>query len=454
MKFRYIYLTMAIIAASCKPVQETPSSKWRLITIDPGHFHAALVQKSMYDEVDSTVYVYAPEGADLQQHLKRIEGYNKAEKPTRWNEAVYTGNDFLEKMLAEKKGNVVVISGNNQNKTKYIKQSVDNGLHVLADKPMVIDAAGFETLKNIFATASEKKLLVYDIMTERFEITNILQREFAMLPEVFGELQKGTPDRPAVEMESIHHFYKYVSGNVLTRPSWFLDVSQQGEGIVDVATHLVDLAQWECFPNQSLDYQKDIAIQSARRWSTDMTWNQFAEITKQQTFPDFLKKDIIGDSVVKVYANGELNYKLKDVHVKVIVKWNYKAAEGTGDTHYSILRGSKSNLIIKQGPEQQNKPVLYIEPGDGNHAAIETELATAIKNIQAKYPGVELKKNDKGWEVIIPEKYKEGHEAHFARVTQNFLGYLKEGALPAWEVPNMLAKYYTTTQALEAARKM
>ena len=90
-------------------------------------------------------------------------------------------------------------------------------------------------------------------MTERYEITNALQRELSMLPEIFGTLQKGSPEKPAVEMESVHYFYKYVSGNVLTRPTWFMDVTQQGEGITDVATHLVDLVQWECFPkNNSL----------------------------------------------------------------------------------------------------------------------------------------------------------------------------------------------------------
>ena len=64
-----------------------------------------------------------------------------------------------------------------------------------------------------------------------------------------------------------------------------------------------------------------------------------------------------------------------------------------------------------------------------------------------------MKKNEKGWEVIIPESFKEGHESHFARVTEKFLQYFKEGKLPPWEVPNMIAKYYTTTQALELARK-
>jgi len=33
------------------------------------------------------------------------------------------------------------------------------------------------------------------------------------------------------------------------------------------------------------------------------------------------------------------------------------------------------------------------------------------------------------------------------------LNYLEAGALPDWEVPNMLAKYYVTTQALDMAKE-
>ncbi len=54
---------------------------------------------------------------------------------------------------------------------------------------------------------------------------------------------------------------------------------------------------------------------------------------------------------------------------------------------------------------------------------------------------------------FVGEKFKEGHEAHFARVTEKFLQYLKDGKLPSWEVPNMIAKYYTTTAALEMAQQ-
>ncbi len=448
------YFLLMIVVMSCQSdtkneSAESKNKSVKLITLDPGHFHAALVQKSMYDDVDSVVYVYAPAGNDLNLHLARINSYNgRAESPTRWNEVVYTGDDFFEKMIAEKKGNLVVLSGNNKKKTEYILNSLRNGLNVLADKPMVVDSRGFEQLKEAFAIAKKNNLLLYDIMTERYEITTILQRELSMMPDVFGELEEGTPGNPAIIKESVHHFYKYVSGNVLTRPAWFMDVSQQGEGIVDVTTHLVDLVQWECFPEQAIDYTKDIMVNTAKRWTTDMRLSEFKAITKLDSFPVYLNKNIISDTVLQIYCNGEANYTIKGIHAKTSVIWNYKAPEGTGDTHYSIMRGTKANLVIRQGPDEKFQPTLYIEPVQEIF-----DVPGSYKKIQAKYPGVDLIKSTNGWQVIVPEKYKEGHEAHFGRVMEKFLGYLKNKNLPAWEVPNMLAKYYTTTKALELAIK-
>ncbi len=237
------------------------SNEVRLLTLAPGHFHAGLVQKFMYPQVDPVVHVYAPAGPDLQEHLKRIKGFNsRAEQPTHWEEKVYTGPDFLERMLSEKDGNVVVLAGNNAHKTEYIFRSVSAGFNVLADKPMAITPAGFDLLREAFTRAAANKVLLYDIMTERYEITSILQRELARMPELFGTLQKGTPEQPAVEMESVHHFFKEVAGKPLIRPAWFYDVRQQGESIPDVGTHLVDGVQWICFPDQALDWRKDIKV--------------------------------------------------------------------------------------------------------------------------------------------------------------------------------------------------
>ncbi|HRQ50894.1 MAG TPA: putative oxidoreductase C-terminal domain-containing protein, partial [Agriterribacter sp.] len=213
-----LFLALLTGATACrssgdkKPGSVKDSSMVRLITLDPGHFHAALVQKVSYPGVDTTVHIYAPEGPELQSYLSLVNRYNeRADNPTHWNEQVYTGSDFAEKMLEEKRGNVVVLSGNNRLKTDYIQRAVAAGLNVLADKPMAINSTNFTKLVEAFDGAGKKNVLLYDIMTERSEITNILQQELIHQPGLFGELTKGTEKDPAVMIESVHYFYKNVS---------------------------------------------------------------------------------------------------------------------------------------------------------------------------------------------------------------------------------------------------
>lgn len=461
MIFKVSILSLAGLLGACASQEKQAmqftgaKNEVHLITLDPGHFHAALVQKSMYEQIDPVVHVYAPEGTDVKLHLERIDQYNnRADNPTQWEEAVYLGPDYLDKMLRDKAGNVVMLAGNNQKKLDYIKESIDAGLNVLADKPMVIDPAGFEVLKDVFQTAKKKGVLLYDVMTERHEITTMMQKALSQSPPVFGTLQEGSPEEPAVTKESVHHFFKYVSGVALQRPAWYYDVKQQGEGIVDVTTHLVDLVQWECFPNQALDYQRDIQMVSARRWATPITLEEFSRSTGESTFPDFLKPAVDNQGVLQVYANGEMVYRIKGVYAKVSVVWRYQAPEGGGDTHFSIMRGTRSNLVIRQGKEQNYQPELYVEPVSGtNRGSFENDLRQTIDGLAETYPGLAIESTAAGWHVIIPAKYRVGHEAHFAQVTQDYLQYLVDGKMPDWEVPDMLAKYYTTTTALKLAKQ-
>jgi len=77
-----------------------------------------------------------------------------------------------------------------------------------------------------------------------------------------------------------------------------------------------------------------------------------------------------------------------------------------------------------------------------------------VHGLTAKYPGISVEKTgDKTWTLNIPEKYNIGHEAHFSQVTEKYLQYLIDGKLPEWEVPNMIVKYYTTTEGMKAAMK-
>lgn len=422
----------------------------RLITLDPGHFHAALVQKSMYDQVSPDVHVYAPEGTDYLQHLARIKTYNTRQvNPASWNEIVYTGNDFFHKMITEKAGNVVVLSGNNRKKADYIAASVDAGFNVLADKPMIIKPEDFPILEKSFQTAKERGVLLYDIMTERYEVTTILQKLLSQKKEVFGDLVTGSANDPAVTKISVHHYSKIVSGSPVIRPAWFFDADQQGEGIVDVTTHLVDLVQWECFPEQILN-TSDIKMIAARRWPTSISGEEFKGVTGLENYPDYLNKDL-KDGKLNVYANGEFVYRIKGVYAKVSVEWKYQAPPGGGDTHYSVMRGTKCDLIIKQGPEEKFLPTLYVSNIKGvGIKEFNANLKTALSSLP--YDSLQIgEAGSNSFKVIIPQKYRVTHEDHFSQVTAKFLEYMLNGNMPEWEVPNMITKYFTTTSALKLA---
>ena len=55
---------------------------------------------------------------------------------------------------------LLFLSGNNRKKAEYITKSVNAGLNVLADKPMIIDPEDFPILEAAFTTAKEKGILL------------------------------------------------------------------------------------------------------------------------------------------------------------------------------------------------------------------------------------------------------------------------------------------------------
>jgi predicted dehydrogenase len=419
----------------------------RLMTLDPGHFHAALVQREMFPGVAPQVHVYAPLGFDLTEHLKRITGFNtRKDAPTNWELEIHTSADPLARMLREKPGNVVIIAGRNNGKIDRIKASIEGGVNALVDKPWIINAADFPKLEATLNTASAKKLIAYDIMTERFEITTMLQRELINDAGVFGAMLKGSENDPAIYMESIHHLYKVVAGAVNIRPAWFFDVKQQGEGVADVGTHLVDLVQWMIFPEQALDYRKDINVLNGKRWPTVMTKDEFKRVTGEADFPAYLAPNI-KDGKLEYFCNGAMTYALRGVHTKHDVIWNYEAPAGGGDTHVAWFKGSKARLEVRQAQQH----TIHVIPNEAN---LKAEVLAALQKkaaaLQAKYPGVAVVDEGEKLRVTFPDKYRDGHEAHFAQVARRFFEYLRNPqALPAWEKPNMLAKYYTTTKGLE-----
>jgi hypothetical protein len=271
---------------------------------------------------------------------------------------------------------------------------------------------------------------------------------------MFGEPLAGSVDDPGVFMDSVHFLLKHVAGVPLRRPPWFFDIHQLGEGLTDVGTHLVDLVAWMLFPGQAVDHRSGIAVLSGRRWPTMLRLADFQEITGEPGFPDVVAPNVT-DGRLAYFCNNLVSYTVRGVHVRLDVRWDLQAAAGGGDTHLAVCRGSRSCVEVRQGAAENYRPELYVVPNRvederGVAAALERKVAA----LQVSYPGIGVEERGGELRLSIPDSYRVGHEAHFAQVTNQFLRYLRrEEPLPAWERPNMLAKYFVTTQGVQRARE-
>lgn len=427
----------------------------RLMTVDPGHFHAALVQKEMYPGVAARVDVFAPLGPDLLEHLNRVAGFNRrGERPTVWELEVHASADFFERMLRERPGNVVMLSGRNRAKIDRIVASVRGGLSVLADKPWILKSEDLSKVEAALADADARRLVAFDIMTERFEITTLLQRALVNDRATFGEVVAGNESDPGVYMESVHHLMKVVAGAPNIRPPWFFDTAEQGEGASDIGTHLVDLVQWTLFPDQAIDYRTDIRVLAAQRWPTWIPEDDFRRVTGQPRFPDGLAGSI-KEGRLEYYCNTLVSYSLRGIHTKLNVIWDWEAPAGSGDTHFAFYKGTRSRIEVRQSQADRFRPELYVVPtGAGAKPQVLAAVQAKIQALQREYPGIGVEDRGAEIRVTIPDAFRVGHEAHFAEVTTRFLKYLRDqSTLPAWERPNMLAKYYVTTKGAELSRQ-
>jgi len=425
----------------------------RLITLDPAHFHAALVQKQMLPGISKRVAIFAPLGPDLLAHLKLIEQFkSRPDNPTSWELDIHCSSRSLEEMIAAHPGNVVVLAGHNRTKISKIKASLEAGLNVLSDKPWIIRPEDFSELEAVLALADQKGLVAYDMMTERHEITTIVQRELVGDPAVFGTIIPADPDHPGVFMESTHHILKTVAGTPNLRPLYFFDILDEGEGLTDVGTHLVDLVPWTLFPNQALNYRQDIQVQSSKRWATPITAAQFRQITGAANFPTELAPYVHGGQF-DYYCNNQVDYKIRGAQVRLRVLWNWESPAGM-DFHHAIYRGTKASVEVNQTVENMYRPELIVAPNwKETRAAVTAAVQTRIARLQGTYPGVACETAGDELHITIPDRYRVGHEAHFGQVVAQYLEYLKSPkSVPAWERPNMLAKYFVTTTGVQMGR--
>ena len=393
----------------------------RLVILDPGHFHASLLQREMYPSIDPHVSVYAPLGPEVLDYLQRVWRFNaRPDSPTAWQLDLRLAPDSFPAMLRDRPGDIVVFAGRNRGKIDRILACLQAGLHVLADKPWIISSADLPQLQAALRLAEERNLVAYDIMTERYEVTSQLQREFVSDPSVFGQLQ-------SVRARSIHHIMKSVAGAPLRRPAWFFDIVEYGEGLADVGTHVVDLVPWTAFPDQPMA-PSDIRIHAARRWPLTLTPEQFTQVTGEARQEN-----------LDYYCNNAVEYTIRGVPVSLEILWHWEAPSGRGDLYEASFRGTQATVEIRQ----EAMPELYITPAS---EAAQRKVAA----LQACWPGLGAEQSAGALRLAIPSRFRVGHEQHFAQVAARFLEYVQAPqSMPSWVNPNMLAKYFVTTKGVE-----
>jgi predicted dehydrogenase len=431
----------------------------RLIILDPGHFHAALFQKEHLPGIAPSAHVYAPLGPDLLAHLERVSQFNSRPlNPTRWQLDIHAGPDFLQKLWAERPGDVVVLSGRNRDKIGRIQEAARHGLHILADKPWIIEPEDFPKLEAALAEAERGGVVAYDAMTQRYEISCILQKELVNDPEVFGQLLPGSPEAPGVSMQSLHYIFKEVAGAPIRRPAWFFDIAQQGEALADVGTHLVDLVTWTLFQGQCIDWQRNVHVESAARWPTAVTLEQFRRATGEREFPAFLRPAVRLDGSqarLSYFCNNSVTCSLRGIWIRLDAEWQFAPPEGARDSALAVFRGSQCEVQVRQGVPESFRPEVYVVARAGvDHTALGRALQTRVALLQGRFAGIGLAEVGQGrWRMLIPEAHRVGHEEHFALLVRQFLKFVRDPAsLPAWEKLNMLAKYQVTTRAIALAR--
>ena len=398
----------------------------RLLFLDPGHFHAALTLRERHPRVADEIAVYARDGAELRDFLALVTRFNtRTLAPTAWRPAVVTSDDPLARLLAEPRGDVVVLAGRNGGKARTMRRLHEAGLHVLADKPWLVDAGDLDDVR---ASLSGWPLAM-EIMTGRHDVAGRLLARLVHARAVLGDFRD---EAPAIELASVHHLAKTVDGAPLRRPWWYFDVRVQGSGAVDIPTHLVDQTQ------RLVDGAPQLV--SVRTSATPVPETVFSRITGEPAFPAELRSRLDGDTLL-YDCNAVLEYRIGGVHVQASARWDLETPPGGGDTSRTIVRGTRADVVLEQGPHTGARRRLTV--------AVRTDadrvgpaLRDLVASWQGEFPGVALTTRPEGdWEIVIPPGLDGGHEAHFALVLDQFLRAIDEGHAPPGLAARTLAKY-------------
>jgi predicted dehydrogenase len=357
-------------------------------------------------------------------------------------------------MLREPSGNIVVVTSRNDVKIEYILSCLRAGQNVLVDKPWIIDGNDLASLEQAVNLAKEKRLVFFDGMTERFNVAYQIQRELVRDPGVFGQPITGTSAQPAVELQNLHSLVKFNREKVMVRPAWFLDIRKQGEAIADVGTHLIDLEMWTLFPDQAIDYRRDIKVLNATRSPTTLTLPQFQRLTNEKEWPTFLQPSV-RDNQLQYFCNNTASYTIRGIVAGISDRWEYESKGALSDSYLVVYRGTRATIRVRQSKLEKYVAEIDVIPNEEERpTAFAVALERKLKNLAGVYPNLSLHQSGRSIRVLIPDDLRARGGSTFGQLVEQFIEFVRHPkSFPSWEQPNLLAKYYITTTAVRMADK-
>ena len=160
--------TSAEAAAASKPGKKAI----RIVTLDPGHFHAALPHRESYPDVDRRVHVYAPLGTTCRSHQAHRAVQHRAPTtppPGGWR--CTPGPTSSSGSRRRRRATWWSSRAATGARSTTSRPRSAPGYHALVDKPWVLRSEDLPKLKATLDLAEKKGRIAYDMMTERFEIT-------------------------------------------------------------------------------------------------------------------------------------------------------------------------------------------------------------------------------------------------------------------------------------------
>ena len=343
-----------------------------LMVLEPEHFHAALPFKQDLVSVSRDVYVFAHAGQALEQFVRWIETFTEnPSHPSNWKLHLRISDNPLEQLLDERPGDVVIVAGRNNTKARTVDCLASEGLHVLADKPLVVEPEEFRYLHDAMNNGVG---CVADMMTCRYDPKWRLLSALVGCREVFGGFDTSLGD--SLTIESLHFLAKTVAGKPLRRPASYFDVDWQGWGIADVSTHYVDQAFRLLHKHVGTAHEPRLV--SSRAWPTEVSQADFCNITGEPDWSDKLSQYLNpACDVLSLYANGEFQFTVGNCSVRLRVDWKLRSMDKEPEGVNVGCYGTFAHLFLMRGKDAS----VCVCPGTGRDVlALRNILETFCAN--------------------------------------------------------------------------